>query len=61
MENLSYLVAAYAVVWIGLALYLTWLGARLASLRRDIAALRDLVEPNEPPDEPSDAIARPLP
>jgi CcmD family protein len=50
MENLSYLVAAFAVVWIGLALYLVWLGVQLGSLRRDIAALRDLVEPDESPD-----------
>jgi CcmD family protein len=51
MENLGYLLAAYAVVWIGLGVYVAWLGAQLGSLRRDIVGLRDLLERAERGDD----------
>jgi CcmD family protein len=51
MENLGYLVAAYAVVWVGLAVYVAWLGAQLGRLRRDVTTLRGLIEQVEQPDE----------
>ena len=43
MEHLSYLVAAYAVVWIGVLLYVTALARRSRSLERDVEELRDLI------------------
>lgn len=41
MENMGYAVAAYAAVWLGLAAYVAWLGARQAAVERDIRALRE--------------------
>jgi CcmD family protein len=43
MEHVSYLVAAYAVVWIGVLLYVTALARRSRNLERDVEELRDLV------------------
>ena len=38
-STLGYLVAAYGVVWLGIALYVARLGAQLVALRRDVDAL----------------------
>jgi CcmD family protein len=42
---MSYLVAAYAVLWIGLFAYLIRLGARLRRVRGELAALSDEPSP----------------
>ena len=51
MENGGYLIAAYTIVWVGLAVYVAWLGGQLAGLRRDVASLRRLIEDAEEADE----------
>ena len=38
---MTYLVAAYLVLWIGLFAYLIGLGARLRKVRAELAALSD--------------------
>jgi hypothetical protein len=43
MERLVYVAAAYAVVGLGIAAYLAWVRLQAASLRRDVASLRDLL------------------
>lgn len=43
-EHLPFLFAAYAVVWIGVLLYITALGRRSRNLERDIEELRSLVD-----------------
>ena len=45
MTNLPYLFAAYAVVWIGLYLYLLRLGRRSRELEEEVRELRKLLEP----------------
>lgn len=45
MTNLPYLFAAYAVVWIGLYLYLLRLGRRNRELEEEVRELRKLLEP----------------
>lgn len=41
MDNLGYLIAAFAAVWIAIAAYIAWVGAQTSQLRRDVAALRE--------------------
>ena len=41
MDDLGYVVAAFAVVWVGLLIYVFALVQRERSLRRDIALLKD--------------------
>lgn len=41
MTNLGYLFAAYAAVFIGIALYVARLGRQTRELEREMAALRD--------------------
>jgi CcmD family protein len=43
MQGYSYLVAAYAVVWLGLFVYLAVLTFRLRSVRTELAAVEELV------------------
>jgi len=44
MEHVSFLIAAYAVVWIGVLIYVTGLGRWSRNLERDIEELRALVD-----------------
>lgn len=43
-EHFPFLFAAYAVVWIGVLLYVTALARRSRSLERDVEELRSLVD-----------------
>ena len=42
--HLSYLFAAYSVVWIGLLVYVVSLARRNRNLEREVEALRELVK-----------------
>lgn len=44
MENLSYLFAAFAVIWAGLLAYVLFLSQRQRQLRRDIDQLKGMVK-----------------
>ncbi len=44
---MGYLVAAYAVAWLGIFAYLGWIGLRLRGARADLAAVEDLVREHE--------------
>ena len=44
VEHLPYLIAAYAVVWLGVLLYVVGLSRRSRTLERDIAELRSLID-----------------
>ena len=41
MDNAGYIVAAFAVVWLGLFIYIFVLVQREKALRREIAALKE--------------------
>jgi CcmD family protein len=41
VDNLGYVIAAFAAVWIAIAGYVAWVAAQTGQLRRDVAALRD--------------------
>ena len=43
-EHLPFLIAAYAVVWIGVLLYVVGLSRRSRNLEREVEELRSLVE-----------------
>lgn len=49
MENLGYLVAAYAIVWLGLVAYVAWMGSQQAALDRDLRAMREALAEHERP------------
>ena len=52
MQGVSYLVAAYAVVWLGLFAYLGVVMLRIRGVRTELAAVEELVrEQNEKLDE----------
>ena len=42
--HLPFLIAAYAVVWIGVLLYVVGLARRSRNLERDVDELRSLIE-----------------
>ena len=44
MENLSYLFAAFAVIWVGLLGYVFVLAQRQRRLRRDIELLKEVLK-----------------
>ena len=51
MQGVSYLVAAYAVVWLGLFAYLGVVMLRIRGVRTELAAVEELVrEQNEKQD-----------
>ncbi len=41
--HLEYLIAAYAVVWLGILIYVTGLARRSSNLEREVAELRELL------------------
>jgi CcmD family protein len=43
MQGVPYLVAAYAVVWIGLFAYLAFIVMRIRGVRTELAAVEELV------------------
>ena len=52
MQGVSYLVAAYAVVWLGLFAYLAFIALRIRGVRTELAAVEELVrEQNEKQDQ----------
>ena len=44
MEHAPFLFAAYAVVWIGVLIYVTSLGRLSRNLERDVEELRELLD-----------------
>ncbi len=54
---MSFLVAAYAVLWAGVFGYLLWLAGRVRSLRDEARSLAEGVEPGESP-QPLESPAR---
>jgi CcmD family protein len=44
---MGYLVAAYAVAWLGIFAYVGWLALRLRGARAELAAVEDLVRERE--------------
>jgi CcmD family protein len=45
--NATYLIIAYAVIWIGLFAYLGWIALRLRGLRTELETVRELVDERE--------------
>lgn len=43
MQGLSYLIAAYAIVWLGLFIYLAVVMLRIRGVRTELAAVEELV------------------
>ncbi len=44
MSGITLLVAAYALIWVAVAAYVTWMVRRQERLRREVEALRGAVE-----------------
>lgn len=51
-ENVTFLVIAYAVVWIALLAYLGWLALRVRGVQTDLEAVRELVDQRTSTTEP---------
>jgi CcmD family protein len=47
MHGVTYLVAAYALVWIGLFVYLAFVTMRIRGVRTELAAVEELVHEHE--------------
>lgn len=47
MQGLNYLIAAYAVVWVGLFAYLAFIMMRVRSVRTELVAVEELVHEHE--------------
>ncbi|MFN8110239.1 MAG: CcmD family protein [Thermoleophilia bacterium] len=50
-HDAQFVVAAYAVIWVALLLYIVMLGARTARLGRDAELMARLVREHEGPDD----------
>ena len=49
MQGVTYLVAAYAIAWVGLFIYLAVIALRIRGVRTELAAIEELVrEQNDP-------------
>ncbi len=44
MQGVTYLVMAYAVIWLGLLAYVGWTSLQVRGVRTELEAVRDLVE-----------------
>jgi hypothetical protein len=42
--NTAFLVAAYAIFWVALVVYIGWIALRLRGVRTDVEAVRELIE-----------------
>jgi CcmD family protein len=47
MQGLTYLIAAYAIVWLGLCIYLAVVMLRIRGVRTELAAVEELVREHE--------------
>ncbi len=47
MQGYSYLIAAYAIVWLGLFAYLAFLTMRIHAVRTELAAVEELVRESQ--------------
>lgn len=47
MQGLNYLIAAYAVVWVGLFAYLAFVMMRIRGVRTELVAVEELVREHE--------------
>jgi len=47
MDNLGYLFAAFAVIWVGLFAYILFLAQKQRQLKRDINLLKETLEKTE--------------
>lgn len=43
MQGINYLIAAYAVIWVGLFAYLAFIMVRIRSTRTELVAVEELV------------------
>lgn len=47
MQNLSYLIVAYAVVWLALLGYIGWVALRMRGVHTEVETVRELVRERE--------------
>jgi CcmD family protein len=47
MQGYSYLIVAYAIVWIGLFAYLAFLSMRIRGVQTELAAVEELVRESQ--------------
>ena len=45
--DVGFLVAAYAIIWIALLVYIGWIALRLRGVRTDLEAVRKLLDERE--------------
>jgi CcmD family protein len=44
MQGVTYLVMAYAVIWLGLLAYVAWTALQVRGVRTELEAVKDLLE-----------------
>ena len=49
MQGSTYLVIAYAVIWVGLLAYLGWIALRVRGVSAELETVRDLVNAHDHP------------
>ncbi len=54
MQGYSYLIAAYAIVWLGLFAYLAFLTMRIHAVRTELVAVEELVRESQEKKEVKD-------
>lgn len=48
MQGSNYLVAAYAIAWVGIFVYLAFIAIRIRAVRTELAAVTELVRTSQP-------------
>ena len=51
MSQITYLVAAYLIVWVGLFVYLAFLAMRIRGVHTELVAVRELVHEQQSREE----------
>jgi CcmD family protein len=49
VQGSTYLVIAYAVIWVGLLAYLGWIALRVRGVSAELEAVRELVDAHDQP------------
>lgn len=47
MQGINYLIAAYAIAWVGLFIYLAFITMRIRGVRTELAAVQELVREHQ--------------
>lgn len=58
MQGVTYLVMAYAVIWLGLLAYVGWTALQVRGVRTELEAVKDLLEERSQSSDPGSSSSK---